>query len=640
MNQSLSASAGVGSLLGTGAVSVASADTAVQGVVSIGDQATQSFDQSMQQANHQHSAASAEQVQSGQTLPEGGESLPSDERYGNGVSDADVVAQPEGSVDGVKAGEMNQGQWQQELFTAADNNTQDVLVSNSDGGSALQQINQYRDADLSVLADSALKQVGARSDHKAQGAELNAESIRNRFSVGSAADSTALAGRLLTEPESFRGASGALAGNAVPAAEVGLVNQEAKSQQPVEFSVQPTDQGKSQSAASAGIAEGQSLVSSLAQSKPEISSIVAGAGPTLENKTQVESGVVVGTGRSGAEGSDLVERMSSSLQASEVIQSTEKGQGGVGEAGQAPAKNLFAESVAQIVREAGLANEQLSDSIRPAVGSIEEAVSRLSVAAGGVSEAKVGAEALKGESFVKVDGSSSRVEPQLRAQPIETVVQSPVRQAADSAMQSGSALAGVQQVVDNARQQIKSGTESDKLKGIELTGRSEGRQDALLTSFADSLAAAGKVRSTAEPMQMVMPEGTRPGMPAWSQAVNNRVMMMASQNGQFAEIQLDPPELGSLLVKLQVKNEQVSVVFTTPHGSVREAIEQSLPRLREMFAEQGLDLAESSVHDQDDGQQRGSEQDESFVGYQNSSAEESVPEVMHQESLSLVDYYA
>ena len=640
MNQSLSASAGAGSLLGTGAVSVASADTAVQGVVSIGDQATQSFDQSMQQANHQHSAASAEQVQSGQTLPEGGESLPSDERYGNGVSDADVVAQPEGSVDGVKAGEMNQGQWQQELFTAADNNTQNALVSNSDGDSALQQINQYRDADLSVLADSALKQVGARSDHKAQGAELNAENIRNRFSVGSAEGSATLAGRLLTEPESFRGASGAMAGNAVPAAEVGLVNQEAKSQQPVEFSVQPTDQGKSQSAASAGIAEGQSLVSSLAQSKSEISSIVAGAGPTLENKTQVESGVVVGTGRSGAEGSDLVERMSSSLQASEVIQSTEKGQGGVGEAGQAPAKNLFAESVAQIVREAGLANEQLSDSIRPAVGSIEEAVSRLSVPAGGVSETKVGAEALKGESFVKVDGGSSRVEPQLRAQPIETVVQSPVRQAADSAMQSGSALAGVQQVVDNARQQIKSGTESDKLKGIELTGRSEGRQDALLTSFADSLAAAGKVRSTAEPMQMVMPEGTRPGMPAWSQAVNNRVMMMASQNGQFAEIQLDPPELGSLLVKLQVKNEQVSVVFTTPHGSVREAIEQSLPRLREMFAEQGLDLAESSVHDQDDGQQRGSEQDESFVGYQNSSAEESVPEVMYQESLSLVDYYA
>ena len=643
MNQSLSASAGVGSLLGTGGVSVASADAAIQGAVSIDGQSAQSFDHSMQQANHQHSSASAERVQSGQTLPEGGESLPSVEHYGSNVSPADIVAKPEGHIDEIKAGEMHQSQWQQELFTAADNNVQDALASKSDGDSALQQINQYRDADLRVLADSALKQVGARSDHKAQGAELSAENIRNRAPAGNAESSAALAGRLQIEPGSSKGGAGALAGNAVPVAGVGLVNQEAGSQSSVEFPVQSADQAKGQSSASADVSERQSLVSSLAQSKPGFkpvaSSNVAGAGQDLEHKTQVESGVLVGAGRLGAEGSDLVERMPSSLQVSDMIQSAGKGQGGE-KTEQAPVKNLFAESVAQIVREAGLANEQSSDSVRPAVGSVEEAISRLSVPAGAVTEAKVGVEVLKGESFVKVDGGSSRAEPQLRAQPIDTVVQPPVRQAADSAMQSVSALAGVQQVVENVRQKAQFGSESDKLKGVELTGRSEGRQDSLLTSFADSLAAAGKVRSTAEPMQMVMPEGARPGMPAWSQAVNNRVMMMASQNGQFAEIQLDPPELGSLLVKLQVKNEQVSVVFTTPHGSVREAIEQSMPRLREMFAEQGLDLAESSVHDQDEGRQRGSEQDESFVGYQNNSAEESVPEVMHQESLSLVDYYA
>lgn len=643
MNQSLSASVGAGSLLGAGAVSVASADAAVQGTVSTGGQATQSFDQSMQQANNQHSSASVEQAQGGQTLPEGGESLPSVEHDRNNASPADVVAKPEGSIDQIKVGEVTQSQWQQELFTAAGNNSQDALASTSDGDSALQQINQYRDADMNVLADSALKQVGARSEHRAQAVELSAGNVRSRSSAGDSADALmAHAGRLGAESESFRGAAGVLSGNAVPVA--GLVNQEAKSQQPVEFFVQPTDQGKSLSSVSADMAERQSLVSSLVQSKadfkPSASSVVVDADQAEGNRSQVEPGLLVGAGRSEAEGSDLVERMPSSLQASDIIQSAEKGRGGTGKTEQAPVKSLFAESVAQIVREAGLANEQLSDSTRPAVGSVEEAVSRVSVPAGGVSEAKAGVEALKGEQFVKVDGGGSRVESQLRAQQTESVVQSSVRQTADSAMQSGNALAGAQQAVENVRQQIKSGGESDKLKGVELTGRAEGRQDTLLTSFADSLAAAGKVRSTAEPMQMVMPEGTRPGMPAWSQAVNNRVMMMASQNGQFAEIQLDPPELGSLLVKLQIKNEQVSVVFTTPHGSVREAIEQSLPRLREMFAEQGLDLAESSVHDQDEGQQRGGEQDESFVGYQNSSAEESVPEIMHQESLSLVDYYA
>lgn len=99
-------------------------------------------------------------------------------------------------------------------------------------------------------------------------------------------------------------------------------------------------------------------------------------------------------------------------------------------------------------------------------------------------------------------------------------------------------------------------------------------------------------------VQMRVPTGMTPAHNGWSQAVSERIVWAAGQQVQSATIQLDPPELGSLQVKLQISHEQVSLTFTSPHGNVREALEQSLPRLREMMAEQGLSLGESFVQDQ------------------------------------------
>ncbi|MDI3322884.1 flagellar hook-length control protein FliK [Pontibacterium granulatum] len=133
------------------------------------------------------------------------------------------------------------------------------------------------------------------------------------------------------------------------------------------------------------------------------------------------------------------------------------------------------------------------------------------------------------------------------------------------------------------------------------------------------------------------------GSPAWNQALNERVMVMTAQNNQIAEIQLDPPELGSLKVRLHVGQDQVSVSFTSPHASVRDAVEQGMPRLREMMEQQGLNLGESSVNDQssesgeDGGRQRFASQNdaEGPVG-----SEEAVSAPVSGEALSLVDYYA
>ncbi|HUE94330.1 flagellar hook-length control protein FliK [Pseudomonas sp.] len=95
-----------------------------------------------------------------------------------------------------------------------------------------------------------------------------------------------------------------------------------------------------------------------------------------------------------------------------------------------------------------------------------------------------------------------------------------------------------------------------------------------------------------------------PGQPVpmqqggWSEAVVDRVMLMSSQNLRSAEIQLDPAELGRLEVRISVNQEQTQVTFASPNAGVREALDAQMHRLREMFAQQGMNLLDVNVSDQ------------------------------------------
>lgn len=148
-----------------------------------------------------------------------------------------------------------------------------------------------------------------------------------------------------------------------------------------------------------------------------------------------------------------------------------------------------------------------------------------------------------------------------------------------------------------------------------------------------------------EGQNLMMPQNVKVNTPAWNNALGERAIMIAAQNTRVAEIKLDPPELGSLNIRVNINQDQVSLNFTSPHAHVRDAVEQSLPRLREMFAEQGLALQDSSVSDQSSEQQRREQFAEGdgaggqYGGGANVDGEEGVqPE--SAKSVSLVDYYA
>lgn len=93
------------------------------------------------------------------------------------------------------------------------------------------------------------------------------------------------------------------------------------------------------------------------------------------------------------------------------------------------------------------------------------------------------------------------------------------------------------------------------------------------------------------------------GQPQWANAVADRTAMLASQNISFAELQLDPPELGPLTVKIHINQDQAVVNFVAPSALIKDSLEQNNQRLKDMFNEQGLNLADVDVSERQSGDQ-------------------------------------
>lgn len=88
------------------------------------------------------------------------------------------------------------------------------------------------------------------------------------------------------------------------------------------------------------------------------------------------------------------------------------------------------------------------------------------------------------------------------------------------------------------------------------------------------------------------------GAAGWPREFAQQVLWMAAQQHQTAELRLNPPHLGPLEIVLTLNHDrgtEAAVQFASPHAAVREAIEASLPRLKELFAESGIAMGHVTV---------------------------------------------
>ncbi|KTF12792.1 MAG: flagellar hook-length control protein FliK [Pseudoalteromonas sp.] len=131
--------------------------------------------------------------------------------------------------------------------------------------------------------------------------------------------------------------------------------------------------------------------------------------------------------------------------------------------------------------------------------------------------------------------------------------------------------------------------------------------------------------------------------------LQERVSSMLSINNKEAEIRLDPPEMGSMQIRIRSDAEQAQINFVVQNQQAKEALEQSMPRLREMLAQQGLELGESTIsygqsggenpEQSDSGSQAGLANNESVNG-ENDEQANSASQSSRQQSSSSIDYYA
>lgn len=94
------------------------------------------------------------------------------------------------------------------------------------------------------------------------------------------------------------------------------------------------------------------------------------------------------------------------------------------------------------------------------------------------------------------------------------------------------------------------------------------------------------------------------GKADWGQGMGKQILWMVNQNINSAELRLNPAKLGPLEVRIDMDNDQVNVVFSSRHADVRDAVEQALPRLREMFEDKGLNLSDADVSQHSFAEQR------------------------------------
>jgi flagellar hook-length control protein FliK len=130
------------------------------------------------------------------------------------------------------------------------------------------------------------------------------------------------------------------------------------------------------------------------------------------------------------------------------------------------------------------------------------------------------------------------------------------------------------------------------------------------------------------------------GTAAWSDELGTQLTWMAHRGTESASLKLSPADLGPIEVRIAVHDSQASVWFGAAHPDTRAALEQALPRLRELFASQGLALSDTGVFREAPRQQPQAAPPTGIARTTREVDASRVTAVAHSTRLGLVDLYA
>lgn len=98
---------------------------------------------------------------------------------------------------------------------------------------------------------------------------------------------------------------------------------------------------------------------------------------------------------------------------------------------------------------------------------------------------------------------------------------------------------------------------------------------------------------------------------SWSKDFSEQIVWMNNKTIPSAEIKINPAHLGPISVRIDVNQDETTIIFTAHNVEVKEAIEASIPRLREMLSSQQLHLVNINIS-QDSVLDQGRSQSQAF----------------------------
>jgi flagellar hook-length control protein FliK len=83
--------------------------------------------------------------------------------------------------------------------------------------------------------------------------------------------------------------------------------------------------------------------------------------------------------------------------------------------------------------------------------------------------------------------------------------------------------------------------------------------------------------------------------PGWAGELGGKLAQIIMLRNDRAEFHLHPAELGPIDIRISFASDQAVVLITAVHVTTRDALEQALPQLRDMLADQGIALGQATV---------------------------------------------
>jgi flagellar hook-length control protein FliK len=85
--------------------------------------------------------------------------------------------------------------------------------------------------------------------------------------------------------------------------------------------------------------------------------------------------------------------------------------------------------------------------------------------------------------------------------------------------------------------------------------------------------------------------------PSWRFEAATRIASLVTRGVEHAEVRVTPPDLGPVELRIDVRGGEATLAIVATQPATRDALEQALPMLRDMLAQQGLSLGQATVAD-------------------------------------------